>query len=91
MPANLSNPSLHKLYKNEPLVQELPFWRDFFKGRGIFAGMLLKNAVKMALIRKAGQVGNFGKRIVGGLDQFQGFFNPELPDIFSERQIFKVF
>jgi hypothetical protein len=81
MPANLSNPFPSKLYKNEPFVQKLPFGRDFFKGRGIFAGVLLENAVEMALIGKTSQVGDLGQRIIGRLYQFQGFFNPQLPDI----------
>ena len=58
---------------------------------GVAAGVLFKNAGKMALVGKTGEVGNFGKGVVGSLHQVNRLFNSLLAQIVAERKVVKVF
>lgn len=53
--------------------------------------MLFEDPRKMALIGKAGEIGDLRERVSGSADQLLRFFNAQLPDIIPEGEIIKIF
>ena len=45
----------------------------------------------MTLIGKAGEVSDFSKGVFRSFDQFHRLVDTQLPDVFSETEVIKVF
>ena len=45
----------------------------------------------MALVGKTGEVSDFSKGVFRSFDQLHRFVDPQLPDVFSETEVIKVF
>jgi hypothetical protein len=70
--------NLGKIEEKFLLVDSLPVALLLAVRRRALAGVLLEDAREVALVGKAGEVGNFAHRIRGGVQQVQGLVEAQL-------------